>query len=205
MGEKAESVSRWPWTVLLPLALRPGKLVCLQAWIGVMVVGKRERGTWRSSSEERIKCWLSKASVGKEWFGRNSVDAWVWVTESIGSPNRPKRQKGELFCKEESLRSLRHTSGHVQVTDTSGRLQLQDWSWKGSTRATELEVLEESSWLKEGMGEFSGSGQRGLKRGLRTGLWSKRGNFSGYACSSDPATTLWILAGKIPQFLSLTA
>lgn len=39
------------------------------------------------------------------------------------------------------------------------------------------------------MDEFSGSGQQGRNRGLRTGFWSKRRNFFGYTCSSDPVNT----------------
>ena len=83
--------------------------------------------------------------------------------------------------------------GGLQVTDTSGHLGLQDWSssgCKGSSGPIELEVMGESFCYRREWMNFSGSGQRGRNRGLRTVLWPKRRNFSSYTCSSDLANTL---------------
>lgn len=43
------------------------------------------------------------------------------------------------------------------MTGTSGHVELYGWSPSG----WKLEVTGESSWWKDGMDEFSGSGQRG--------------------------------------------
>lgn len=52
------------------------------------------------------------------------------------------KDKGELFCKEECLHSLGHTSDRY-----SGHLGLQAWSssgWQGSSGPIELEVMGDS-------------------------------------------------------------
>lgn len=78
-------------------------------------------------------------------------------------------------------------------------LELQEWSslsWRGSSRATELEVMEESSWLKEGVDEFSASGQRGRRTGC--GLKEETSLATPTHQSSQHRVKIW-LAGTLPD------
>lgn len=76
-------------------------------------------------------------------------------------------------------------------------LELQEWSslsWRGSSRATELEVMEESRWI------FSIRPERKEQR-AENRLWSQRRNFSGYTYSPIQPTPCENLAGRNSSWL----
>lgn len=114
------------------------------------------------------------------------------MTGSVGSTNRQKRQKAELFSRDKNLRSLMCTSGHVQVLHTRERLEPSTGACPVERPALELwscKLWEKVFVKKEDRVNF----QRERNKA------SRRRNSFGYTCSSAWGS----LAGRnSPDFLS---